>query len=183
MLLYVDILDYESTKLTTQSVNYVLDSVDSDNHQLLEHLSNYINKHKLEKNFSTYLLEAAHSSNDQDKMNELVKSAINYGKSSGEVTLIKSLTIKNKLLGENKTHNATIQRLVSEFTAESVFPEDLEFYDWKHQEPEPETAAEQEQVESQDESVELNASTEEEKQTEPNEDQQDATTNDDKESK
>ena len=51
----------------------------------------------------------------------------------------------------------------------------------QHQEPEPETPAEQ--VESQDDSAELNTSTEEEKPTESNEDQQDATTNDDKESK
>lgn len=61
--LYIDILDYEETKLNTHSLNCVLDAVNPKNVPLLSHIKGYIVKNNIEKDFSSHMLTAANWSN------------------------------------------------------------------------------------------------------------------------
>lgn len=128
--LYIDILDYNETKLNTHSINCVLDSVNSSNIALLEHINQYVAKHNIESDFSTHLLHAAHSTSKQDIMNKHINDAINYAQSSGNSTLIKSEKIKSELLAKFKNHNVNVQNMISAFGADKVLPEDPNFYEW-----------------------------------------------------
>lgn len=129
--LYVDILDYDETKLSTYSINLLLDSIDLEHKALFEHIVGYIDKHKVEKNFCTYLLLAANSGSDQQKFNAFIDQATSHAKSTGNCKLIKSERIRQEVLIKYKDYNSHVQEMIKATDAASVLPEEPGFYDWK----------------------------------------------------
>ena len=129
--LYIDILDYQEIILSANSINKVLESVPSHKTELLDHIKEYISQHFSSPSFATHMLFAAHSSDNSEELNIHLANALEAGKSTGNVFLIKSELIQQELLAKYKSHNSILQSIISEFKIEDVSPEDSEFYDWK----------------------------------------------------
>ena len=129
--LYANILDYNEIKLSTHSINILLDSVDLINKDLMNHIVEYTKKQNIVLNFCSYMLIASNYGLEQDKFNEYLNKAIEHGKKTGDCKLIKSNKIKEEIIVKHKGYNATIQKLIETFDVNSVHPEDPNFYDWK----------------------------------------------------
>lgn len=129
--LYANILDYSETKLSTQSINILLDSVDLINKDLIDHIVNYTKSQNIPLSFCSYVLIASNYGLEQDKMNEYLNKAIDHGKKTGDCLLIKSEKIKEEIIIKHKGYNSAVHNLIKSFDASAVFPEDPNFYDWK----------------------------------------------------
>jgi len=138
--LFIDILDYEETKIATECLNYVLDSISKKNEVLFDQVIEYINLHDSEHNFCTHILLAAHHSDDADKLEFHLHKALEIGEKNREVALVKSDFIKGELLAKHKSHNSTLQSIISEFSPKDILPEDPSFFEWEFEaaEKEPE---------------------------------------------
>ena len=161
--LYKDILDYSAVTLSVDALNSVLDSASPYNVSLVKHaLSHCSDNHS----FCTSLLLAGHKaanpSSELESIGTYLGQAVEIGRKTGDVTLVKSEIIKNHLLAGHTQHNTLLQNIITEFSIEKVCPEDPEFYDWKY-EAAPETPESSEPEQSEPSEKEAEESSPEEK--------------------
>jgi hypothetical protein len=161
--LYADILEYDKIKLTQQNINKVLESISSDNTELINHVREYMTTHFMKQDFSTYMILAAHNSENPSELNAYLNKADDYANSTGDCKLIRSELVQQELVLKHKDHNSVLQKIMKTYSAERVHPENPEFYDWKYEKPQPvpetqpETNAEEKPEEAQEESQEKEA--------------------------